>query len=219
MHVPNTVKDRNVLSCQFLGLRAIKDRYLKLGKRDFKDTAYQVQQLVLEQSNGRLSKFRGDRSGTGATFVIAHEDVSVKKTLIIFCKPNKLFRHLSSPKLWPKTGKDRTLMATAKCHCLIGFVTDIIHGISPLHSTNNSIPNAGRILAGFCNPRCSSNNFYISRLRTWIALKQPCTSSGENSSLPGQVAIPVAQAATSTPTMAPPVPTLEWTATFGAGAR
>jgi len=47
----NTVKDKNVLSYQFLGLRAIKDRYLKLGKRDFKEAACRIQQLILEQSS------------------------------------------------------------------------------------------------------------------------------------------------------------------------
>ncbi len=46
----NTVKDRNVLSCQFIGLRAIKDRHLKLGKQDFKDAASRMQQLILERS-------------------------------------------------------------------------------------------------------------------------------------------------------------------------
>jgi len=46
----NTVKKGNVLSCQFLGLRAIKDRYLKLGRQDLKEAACRIQQLIAEHS-------------------------------------------------------------------------------------------------------------------------------------------------------------------------
>ena len=46
----NSVKDRNVLSYQFIGLRAFKDRYIKLNKLDFKNAINFIQQLIREQS-------------------------------------------------------------------------------------------------------------------------------------------------------------------------
>ena len=47
----NTVKDSNVLSYQFLGLRAIKDCYLKLRKRHLEDAACRIQQLISAHSH------------------------------------------------------------------------------------------------------------------------------------------------------------------------
>ena len=47
----NTVKDSNVLSYQFLGLRAIKDCYLKLRKRHLEDAACRIQQSISAHSH------------------------------------------------------------------------------------------------------------------------------------------------------------------------
>ena len=46
-----TVNGSNVLSYQFLGLRAIKDCYLKLRKRRLKDAACRIQQLISAHSH------------------------------------------------------------------------------------------------------------------------------------------------------------------------
>lgn len=47
----NSDKNKNVLSYQFIGLRAVKDRYLKFRKQDFKKAFAQIQYLILEQGN------------------------------------------------------------------------------------------------------------------------------------------------------------------------
>ncbi len=46
----NSIKDRNVLSYQFLGLRAFKDKYLKLKKLHFGNAFIAIQKLIREQS-------------------------------------------------------------------------------------------------------------------------------------------------------------------------
>jgi len=46
----NSVKDRNVLSYQFIGLRAIKDRQLKLDENGLYLALNRIQQLIWEWS-------------------------------------------------------------------------------------------------------------------------------------------------------------------------
>jgi len=45
----NSIKDKNILSYQFIGLRAFKDRYLKLQKLHFEHAFTLIQQLIREQ--------------------------------------------------------------------------------------------------------------------------------------------------------------------------
>jgi len=46
----NSVKDMKVLSYQFIGLRAFKDRYLKLKKLHYGNAFILIQKLIREQS-------------------------------------------------------------------------------------------------------------------------------------------------------------------------
>jgi hypothetical protein len=59
----NSIKNRNVLSNQFIGLRAYKDKLLKLLKKHWKAAMDEMNSLIAEP-HASFCEIRGDPSGS-----------------------------------------------------------------------------------------------------------------------------------------------------------